>query len=143
LAYNDNLIDQVVYIVDNLSYRKEIEMIQSGTTANFPLELRIVQDADRLDAIGAVGIVRCFSFGAARNRPIYDAEVAPIADMTRADYDNLLKQNKSVSLNHFEEKLFKIKGLMKTDLGKQMAEERHEFMVRFVQQFKKEAFLSD
>lgn len=127
----------MLYVIENISFRKEISQKAS---VDHPIELKIVQDADRLDAIGAVGIARCFSFGAARDRPMYDPNVLPKENMTKEEYDEQIKKNNSVTLNHFYEKLFKIKDMMKTESGKKIALQRHDFMVTFVEQFKQEAF---
>ncbi|KAI3658315.1 hypothetical protein MP638_004148 [Amoeboaphelidium occidentale] len=137
LQYAQTTIDKVLYVIENISFRKEISQKAS---VDHPIELKIVQDADRLDAIGAVGIARCFSFGAARDRPMYDPNVLPKENMTKEEYDEQIKKNNSVTLNHFYEKLFKIKDMMKTESGKKIAQQRHDFMVTFVEQFKQEAF---
>lgn len=140
LGIDQSRVSKVIWIIDNISYRKEISSSSSNKDdSTQPLkELACVQDADRLDAIGALGIARCFTFGAVRSRPFYDPEVPPITDMNRAQYDDQLVKNKSVTLNHFDEKLFKLKDKMKTHAGRQMAEQRHEFMHKFVDQFKQE-----
>ncbi|MCD8510503.1 MAG: HD domain-containing protein [Bacillus sp. (in: Bacteria)] len=94
---------------------------------------RIVQDADRLDAIGAIGVARCFMYAGAKGDPMYMPDTAPRENMTKEQY-----REKGSAINHFYEKLFKLQTLMKTDTGRQMAKERHEFMESFVQQFLKE-----
>ncbi|MFT9816152.1 HD domain-containing protein [Lysinibacillus sp. NPDC056185] len=98
------------------------------------LEAKIVRDADRLDAIGAIGIARTFAFGGAKGRKLYDKEENARTDMTEVEYRN---KNTS-SVTHFYEKLLLLKDLMITDKGKQMAEERHQFMVQFLEQLQNE-----
>ncbi|MCA1063097.1 HD domain-containing protein [Rossellomorea sp. AcN35-11] len=98
------------------------------------LEAEIVRDADRLDAIGAIGIARTFAYGGKKGRPLYNPEYSVRTEMTLEEYRN----GDSSSLHHFHEKLLKLKDLMCTDTGKALAEERHEFMIRFLEQFNKE-----
>ncbi|MCL1694344.1 MULTISPECIES: HD domain-containing protein [unclassified Lysinibacillus] len=98
------------------------------------LEAKIVRDADRLDAIGAIGIARTFAYGGAKGRKLYDKEENARTDMTEEEYRN---KNTS-SVTHFYEKLLLLKDLMITDKGKQMAEERHQFMVQFLEQLQNE-----
>eukprot|EP00158_Paraphelidium_tribonemae_P001139 Partr_v1_DN24018_c0_g1_i1_m34825 putative HD superfamily hydrolase len=130
--------DHVINIVENISFRKELEQRKaSQLPLKKSVELEIVQDADRLDAIGAIGVARCFSFGAARGRPLYDPAQPPIdaKSMTKEQYDAQTRENKSITLNHFHEKLFTLKDYMNTDLGKQLAVERDAYMHLFVDQF--------
>ncbi|MFJ7979759.1 HD domain-containing protein [Lysinibacillus xylanilyticus] len=98
------------------------------------IEAKIVRDADRLDAIGAIGIARTFAFGGAKGRKLYDKEEDARTDMTEEEYRN---KNTS-SVTHFNEKLLLLKDLMITEKGKQMANERHQFMVQFLEQLQNE-----
>ncbi|MGE7688644.1 HD domain-containing protein [Lysinibacillus sp. NPDC097214] len=98
------------------------------------IEAKIARDADRLDAIGAIGIARTFAFGGAKGRKLYDKEENARMDMTEDEYRN---KNTS-SVTHFYEKLLLLKDLMITEKGKQMAEERHQFMVQFLEQLQNE-----
>ncbi|MDD1502508.1 HD domain-containing protein [Lysinibacillus sp. CNPSo 3705] len=98
------------------------------------LEAKIVRDADRLDAIGAIGIARTFAYGGAKGRKLYDQEEDARNDMTEDEYRN---KNTS-SVTHFYEKLLLLKDLMITGKGKQMAKERHQFMVQFLEQLQNE-----
>ncbi len=95
------------------------------------MELAIVQDADRLDAIGAIGIARTFSYGGFKGREIYNPEIAPDLNMTKETYKN----STAPSLNHFYEKLLLLKDKMNTTTGKQLAEQRHTFMLTYLDQF--------
>jgi uncharacterized protein len=94
-------------------------------------ELAVVQDADRLDAIGAIGIARTFNYGGHKGRALYDPNNKPNLEMTKEEYKN----STAPTLNHFYEKLLLLKGLMNTDSGKAMAEGRHVFMEQYLEQF--------
>jgi len=95
------------------------------------LELDVIQDADRLDAIGAIGIARCFNYGGFKNRPLYNPEIEPNLNLTKEEY----KKSNSPTINHFYEKLLLLKNRMNTVTGKKIAEERHQYMETFLQQF--------
>jgi uncharacterized protein len=97
-------------------------------------ELQVVQDADRLDALGAVGIARAFAYGGSRGHAMHDPEVLPRENLDQAAY----RTGRSTSVNHFYEKLFKLKERMNTATGKMMAEERHCFMVTYLETFQRE-----
>lgn len=98
------------------------------------LEGRVVQDADRLDAIGAVGISRVFAYSGAKGRPVHDPTIQPRESMTQAEY----RSGKDTAINHFHEKLLKLKDLMNTAYGRKLAEERHRFMEQYLEQFHRE-----
>ncbi|TPG32331.1 HD domain-containing protein [Flavobacterium pectinovorum] len=120
------IIQHVVNIIENISYKGgNFEKKFSS------VELDIVQDADRLDAIGAIGVARAFNYGGFKNRALYDPEIAPITNMTKEEY----KKNYAPTINHFYEKLLLLKDKMNTETGKQIAAERHKFMELFLAQF--------
>lgn len=125
----NEVIIHVVKIIENISFKG------GNFTQNFnSLELKCIQDADRLDAIGAVGIARCFSYGGYKERALYDPEIAPNLTMTKKEYKN----STAPSINHFYEKLLLLKDKMNTITGQKIAIERHEFMLVFLNQFYKE-----
>ena len=95
------------------------------------LEGRVVQDADRLDAIGAVGISRVFAYSGAKGRPVHDPNVRPRETLTKEEY----RSGNDTAINHFHEKLLKLKDLMNTEYGRRMAEERHRFMEFYLERF--------
>ena len=122
----DHIILQVQQIIKNLSYKASL-----GTIEFFSKELDIVQDADRLDAIGAIGIARAFTYGGFKNRVLYDPEIQPDLNMSKEVYKN----STAPTINHFYEKLLRLKDLMKTRTGKKLAEQRHQFMQLYLDQF--------
>lgn len=95
------------------------------------IELQVVQDADRLDAMGAIGIARTFNFGGYKGNPLYDPEQPPRPGMSKAEY----KKANSPTINHFYEKLLLLKDRMNTDFGRKLAEDRHRFMEDYLRQF--------
>lgn len=121
----ENAIIQICKIIDEVSF-KGTASVQPST-----IEGKCVQDADRLDALGAIGIARTFAYGGNHNRAIYDPELPPQLAMNQEEYQN----NKSSSLNHFYEKLFLLKELMNTKTGRTIAESRTQYMKQFVDEF--------
>ncbi len=124
-----NDADHVINIIKNISF-KGGNAGQSFKSA----ELDIVQDADRLDAIGAIGVARAFSYGGYKKREFYNPDINPILNMSPEEYRN----STSPTINHFYEKLLLLKDRMNTETGKIMAEERHNFMLQYLNQFYKE-----
>lgn len=123
------VIQHVEDIIRNISFRGSLEK----KTFTSP-ELDVVQDADRLDGLGAIGIARAFTYGGHKNKAIYDPNDLPNLNMTKEEYKN----NPHPTLNHFYEKLLLLKELMNTETGKAMAEDRHNYMEGFLTQFYKE-----
>jgi len=130
LEIGSQTIQKVKSIIEGVSFRKELAT-KFQSDGNIIPELACVQDADRLDAIGAVGVARCFTFGGARKRALYNTNDKPRNDMTSQEYAS----SGGNTVNHFYEKLFKLKDLMKTKSGRAIAEERHAFMEAFVNRF--------
>lgn len=119
-------IVHVVNIIENISFKGgNFEKKFSSK------ELEIVQDADRLDAIGAIGIARCFNYGGFKNRALYNPAIPPKFGMSKEEY----KTSDSPTINHFYEKLLLLKDKMNTPTGKKIAEARHRFMENFLSQF--------
>ncbi len=131
LKLPESLIDEVVAIVRNISFKNSL-----GNQQDIPKSkaLEIVQDADRLDAIGAIGIARAFNYGGFRNRALYDPNIKPVSNLSKEAY----KKSKGPTINHFYEKLLTLKDKMNTSTGKKLAEERHQYMLDFLEQFYKE-----
>ncbi len=123
------IIDHVVNIIKHMSFKNSLE--EQRFSSN---EMEVVQDADRLDAIGAIGIARVFSFGGHKGNPIHDPTQKPKLNMTKEEY----KKSQGTSINHFYEKLFLLKDMMNTATGKAMAQARHDFMQDYVDQFYQE-----
>jgi len=123
---SETVISHVIQIIDNISFK-------GGTTEKTfsSIELDIVQDADRLDAIGAIGIARAFNYGGFKNRAMYDPNIAPKLHMSKEEYKN----NQAPTINHFYEKLLLLKDKMNTETGKEIAEQRHQYMQGFLAQF--------
>ena len=120
------IIEHVVQIIKNISFKG------GNKEQNFAsLELDVVQDADRLDALGAIGIARTFNYGGFKNRTIYDPAIAPDLNMNPAQY----KASTAPTINHFYEKLLLLKDRMNTNTGRKMAEKRHKYMEGFLAQF--------
>jgi uncharacterized protein len=123
---DEAIIVHVINIIENISFKGG--NFQKIFTSK---ELDVVQDADRLDALGAIGIARCFNYGGFKNRTLYDPEIKPNLTMSKEEYKN----SSSPTLNHFYEKLLLLKDKMNTEAGKKLAEERHFYMEGFLAQF--------
>ncbi len=119
-------IEHVIKIIENISFKGGNNLQEFHS-----VELDVIQDADRLDAIGAIGIARCFNYGGYKNRKLFDPSIAPKMDMTKAQY----KSSTAPTINHFYEKLLLLKDRMNTKTGRRIAEKRHQFMELYLDQF--------
>ena len=126
---SDEIITHVQNIINNISFKggKLPQKFKSP-------ELDVIQDADRLDALGAIGIARAFNYGGHKGRTIYNPEITPDLNMSKEQY----KKGDAPTLNHFYEKLLLLKDRMNTNTGKKLANERHEFILAYLVQFYKE-----
>lgn len=126
LEVEQSVIDHVVAIIQNISFKNSF-----GENSFSSLELDIIGDADRLDAIGAIGIARTFNYGGHKGFPLYDPDIPPQKYQNKEDYKN----SDAPTVNHFYEKLFLLKDRMKTETGKKLAAQRHRFMEKYLEQF--------
>lgn len=128
-SINPEITAHVVNIIKNVSYKG------GHNSSDFhSIELDIVQDADRLDAIGAIGIARTFNFGGFKNNPLYDPEIPANPNQSKKEY----KKSNTPTINHFYEKLLLLKDKMNTGTAREIAAQRHEFMEKYLDQFYKE-----
>lgn len=128
MAVDTKSIRHVITIIKNMSFKNSFENNDQKFTSK---ELQVVQDADRLDAIGAIGIARAFNYGGFKNRALYDPDIAPNLHMTKEEYKN----SSAPTINHFYEKLLLLKDKMNTTTGRKIAENRHEYMLGYLEQF--------
>lgn len=128
----NQMIDEIiiVHIENIIKYISYKSSLSDENQFSSP-ELDVIQDADRLDAIGAIGIARCFNYGGFKNRVLYNPEITPNLNMTKEEY----KRSSAPTINHFYEKLLLLKDKMNTSSAKKIAKERHQYMETFLQQF--------
>jgi len=126
IAVEEDIINHVKLIIQHMSFKNSFD--ENSFTSK---EMQIVQDADRLDAIGAIGIARAFTYGGFKNRVLYDPSIKVEEHLTKESYKNTT----APTINHFYEKLLRLKDLMNTAAGKKIAEKRHQFMLDYLDQF--------
>ena len=129
IGVHPEMIEEITYIIDNMSWSKSLE-----GTQELNINGQIVQDADRLEAMGAIAITRAITYGAVKNRVLYDPEIRPHLPQNKTDYRN----QKSTTINHFYEKLLLIQDKLNTDTARKISESRQQFMLSFLAQFKAE-----
>lgn len=126
IGVDKGIVFNVQQIIRHISFKASFDKNSFKS-----IELDIVQDADRLDALGAIGIARTFNYGGFKGREIYNPEIEPNLSMTKEEYKNAA----APSINHFYEKLLLLKDKMNTETGKKLAEQRHNFMLNYLDQF--------
>jgi len=131
IGVEQRIIAHVVLIIENISFKSSLEKNDQRFSS---LELQVVQDADRLDAIGAIGIARAFNYGGFKNRELYNPQIQPNLNMTKEEY----KKSTAPTINHFYEKLLLLKEKMNTETGKKIAQKRHQYMLDYLTQFNQE-----
>lgn len=124
---DSQVIEHVSKIIEHMSFKNSFDLNTDFSSK----EMEVVQDADRLDAIGAIGIARCFNYGGFKNRALYDPDISPNLNMTKAEY----KASKAPTINHFYEKLLLLKDQMNTKTGQRIAAQRHRYMEGYLKQF--------
>lgn len=126
IGVDTDTIRHVIHIIQNMSFKNSFDTERFSSP-----ELQVVQDADRLDAIGAIGIARAFTYGGYKNRVLYDPAIRPVTEHTKESYKNTT----APTINHFYEKLLLLKDMMNTAAGKDLADKRHAFMEQYLDQF--------
>ncbi len=128
---NEPIIQHIESIITNISFKNSLDSRSKKFTSK---EMEVIQDADRLDAIGAIGIARAFNYGGFKNREIFNPEIKPVINQSKDAY----KKSTAPTINHFYEKLLLLKDKMNTKTGKKIAEKRYAFMEQYLAQFYKE-----
>lgn len=131
LGLSSDMVDHVVNIVRHVSFKNELDTSRGAFDS---IELRVLKDADRLDAMGAIGVARAFHYGGYKNRALYDPSIKPAVTQSKEQY----KKSNAPTINHFYEKLLLLKDKMNTETGRKLAEERHSFMKKFLERFYRE-----
>lgn len=129
IAVDEKVIQHVKRIIENISFKNSLD--KKGSKSFTSKELEVVQDADRLDALGAIGIARTFNYGGFKNRELYNPDIPPRLHLTKEEY----KKSSTPTINHFYEKLLLLKDKMNTETGKRLAEKRHQFLLDYLEQF--------
>lgn len=138
--YPESLQEAIAWVHGRISFRHELAH-PDDMHGPHQAELFCVQDADRLEAIGAIGIARCFAYNGARNIPLLDRDTPPLVALTRQQYDQMALTSKSNARNHFYEKLLKVAAMIKTPLGREEAARRHALLYAFIVEFDRECGL--
>jgi len=131
IQVDDSIIQHIESIINNISFKNSLDTNKKTFTSK---ELVVIQDADRLDAMGAIGIARAFNYGGFKNRELYNPEIKPVLNQSKESY----KKSAAPTINHFYEKLLLLKEKMNTETGKKIAIKRHAFMEQYLEQFFKE-----
>ena len=126
IGLEEKIIIHIQQIIRNMSFKASLGQVNFHSK-----EMEVVQDADRLDAIGAIGIARAFTYGGFKNRELYNPDIPPALTMSKEEY----KKSDAPTINHFYEKLLLLKDKMNTETGLRIAEERHQFMLTYLEQF--------
>lgn len=134
LPLSTPIIEKILDITNSVSYMKTLSPVGKSAEIEDSPEFKSVSDADKLDAMGAIGIARAFTYGGYYHRPIYDPAIPPNPHISQEEY----KTTEAPSLNHFYEKLLKLKDMMLTSHGKKLARDRHNFLVEYLNQFYQE-----
>lgn len=136
LKVKKSIVDHVVKIIENISFKSSLLANKDGNqrVSFYSDELAVIRDADRLDAIGAIGIARTFNYGGFKNRAIHDPDISPNLNMTKEEY----KDSTAPTINHFYEKLLLLKDRFHTETGKRLAKQRHQVMEDYLTQFYRE-----
>ena len=132
IEVEEEIIEHIVYIISNVSFKTNLDKNRANQFISE--ELKVIQDADRLDAIGAIGIARAFNYGGYKNRALYDPSILPELNHSKESYKN----SKSPTINHFYEKLLLLTEQMNTVTARKVAQSRHQFMEQYLEQFKDE-----
>ncbi|CAO3598344.1 unnamed protein product [Absidia cylindrospora] len=143
-GYDTAKANWVARIVNHVGFRKELAWDDAKDDPlavnwrNTCLELHVVQDADKLDAIGAFGIMRCSAYSGKINVPLYDPDLDPVHNITKDQYEQQTVNKNGSAINHFHEKLLRLSSMLRTPKGKVLGKQRHDFMELFVTQINKE-----
>lgn len=125
----EGVVNHVQKIIENISYKNSLQKSKGKRFTS--KELEVVQDADRLDALGAIGIARAFNYGGFKDRELYNPDIPPKLNLTKAEY----KKSNAPTINHFYEKLLLLKDKMNTKTGRKLAEKRHQYLLDYLEQF--------
>lgn len=140
-GYPQELQEAILWILPRISFRHELKDPVGCREGPYVRELACVQDADRLEAIGAIGIARCFAYTGIRHMPLYNVHLPPKLELDADRYDKSTRENDGNARNHFYEKLLKLASLMKTAAGREEAQRRHALLKEFIAEFDRECGL--